>query len=63
MANTWTQKANMPAAVYEGAGASIGTNTYVVGGGDPAAAPGSVKANGKASKGPESFNNKAGYLL
>ena len=40
----------MPAAVYEGAGAAIGTNTYVVGGGDPALAPGSVKAQGKASK-------------
>ena len=52
VANTWTQKANMPAAVYEGAGASIGTNTYVVGGGDPADAPGSVKANRKAAKGP-----------
>ena len=26
----------MPAAVYEAAGAAIGTNTYVVGGGDPA---------------------------
>ncbi len=50
VANTWTQKANMPAAVYEGAGAAIGTNTYVVGGGDPALAPGSVKAQGKASK-------------
>ena len=49
VANTWTQKANMPAAVYEAAGASIGTNTYVVGGGDPAVAPGSVKA---AAKGP-----------
>ena len=50
VANAWTQKANMPAAVYEGAGASIGTNTYVVGGGDPALAPGSVKAQGKTSK-------------
>ena len=50
VANAWTQKANMPAAVYEGAGAAIGTNTYVVGGGDPALAPGSVKAQGKASK-------------
>ena len=52
VANTWTQKANMPAAVYEAAGAAIGTNTYVVGGGDPAAAPGSIKANGKDAKGP-----------
>jgi N-acetylneuraminic acid mutarotase len=52
VANTWTQKADMPAAVYEAAGASIGTNTYVVGGGDPAVAPGSIKANRKASKGP-----------
>ena len=50
VANAWTQKANMPAAVYEGAGAAIGTNTYVVGGGDPAVAPGSVKAQGKTSK-------------
>jgi hypothetical protein len=41
----------MPAAVYEGAGAAIGTNTYVVGGGNPAVAPGSVKAQVKASKG------------
>jgi N-acetylneuraminic acid mutarotase len=52
VANTWTQKANMPAAVYEAAGASIGTNTYVVGGGDPAVAPGSAKANRKGAKGP-----------
>ena len=52
VANTWTQKANMPAAVYEAAGAAIGTNTYVVGGGDPAAAPGSIKANRKDAKGP-----------
>jgi Kelch motif len=52
VANTWTQKADMPAAVYEAAGASIGTNTYVVGGGDPAVAPGSVKANRKGAKGP-----------
>ena len=51
VANTWTQKANMPAAVYEAAGAAIGTNTYVVGGGDPATAPGSAKANGKGAKG------------
>src|SRR4029077_5711420 len=35
---------------YEGAGGAIGTNTYVVGGGDPALAPGSVKAQGKSSK-------------
>src|SRR5262245_65768751 len=52
VANSWTQKADMPAAVYEAAGASIGTNTYVVGGGDPALAPGSSKANRRASKGP-----------
>jgi N-acetylneuraminic acid mutarotase len=51
VADAWTPKANMPAAVYEGAGASIGTNTYVVGGGNPALAPGSsVKAQGKTSK-------------
>jgi N-acetylneuraminic acid mutarotase len=45
--NTWTQKANLPSPVYEGAGAAIGTNTYVVGGGNPADAP--DRAN-KASK-------------
>ena len=50
VANTWTQKANMPAAVYEGAGAAIGTNTYVVGGGDPFSAPGSIKGQRKNSK-------------
>jgi N-acetylneuraminic acid mutarotase len=50
--DAWTQKADIPAAVYEAAGASIGTNTYVVGGGDPAVAPGSVKANQKGAKGP-----------
>jgi N-acetylneuraminic acid mutarotase len=51
VANTWTQKANLPSPVYEGAGASIGNNTYVVGGGDPSLAPGSVKVN---RKGPNS---------
>jgi N-acetylneuraminic acid mutarotase len=52
VADSWTQKANMPAAVYEGAGASIGTNTYVVGGGDPASGPGSAKVT--VPKGPHS---------
>jgi N-acetylneuraminic acid mutarotase len=50
VANTWTQKANIPAAVYEAAGAAIGTNTYVIGGGDPFSAPGSVKGGGKTPK-------------
>jgi Kelch motif len=50
VADAWTPKANMPAAVYEAAGAAIGTNTYVVGGGDPASAPGNAK--GKAPKVP-----------
>ena len=50
VANTWTQKADLPAPRYEAAGGSIGTNTYVTGGGDPFSAPGSVKANGKGSK-------------
>ncbi len=35
VADSWTQMAPMPAARYEAAGAAIGTNTYVVGGGDP----------------------------
>jgi N-acetylneuraminic acid mutarotase len=52
VANTWTQKADLPAARYEAAGGSIGTNTYVVGGGDPFTAPGSVKATRKGAKGP-----------
>ena len=50
--NTWTQKADLPAPRYEAAGAAIGTNTYVTGGGDPFVAPGSINANPKGSKGP-----------
>jgi hypothetical protein len=50
VANTWTQKADLPAARYEAAGGSIGTNTYVTGGGDPFVAPGSVKGQPKKSK-------------
>jgi N-acetylneuraminic acid mutarotase len=39
VADSWTQKANVPSPVYEAAGAAIGTNTYVVGGGDPSVGP------------------------
>jgi N-acetylneuraminic acid mutarotase len=52
VANTWTQKADLPAPRYEAAGGSIGTNTYVTGGGDPFVAPGSIKTSPKGSKGP-----------
>jgi N-acetylneuraminic acid mutarotase len=43
VADSWTQMANVPIPVYEAAGAAIGTNTYVVGGGDPAFAPGRAR--------------------
>jgi len=36
VADSWTQMADVPVGVYEAAGAAIGTNTYVVGGGNPA---------------------------
>jgi N-acetylneuraminic acid mutarotase len=35
-ANSWTQIADVPAPVYEAAGAAVGSQTYVVGGGNPA---------------------------
>jgi N-acetylneuraminic acid mutarotase len=36
LADSWTQMADMPAPVYEAAGAAVGSQTYVVGGGNPA---------------------------
>jgi N-acetylneuraminic acid mutarotase len=36
LANSWTQMADVPAPVYEAAGAAVGSQTYVVGGGNPA---------------------------
>ena len=41
----------MPAAVYEGAGASIGTNTYVVGGGDAGARAWQRQGTGESVQG------------
>jgi N-acetylneuraminic acid mutarotase len=38
-ADSWTRMADIPMPVYEAAGAAIGTNTYVVGGGNPALHP------------------------
>jgi N-acetylneuraminic acid mutarotase len=35
LADSWTQMADVPAAVYEAAGAAVGNQTYVVGGGNP----------------------------
>ena len=39
VADAWTQMANVPVNIYRPASASIGTNTYLVGGGDPSVAP------------------------
>jgi N-acetylneuraminic acid mutarotase len=36
LADSWTQMADVPAPVYEAAGAAVGSQTYVVGGGNPA---------------------------
>jgi Kelch motif/Galactose oxidase, central domain len=36
LADSWTQMADLPAPVYEAAGAAVGSQTYVVGGGNPA---------------------------
>ena len=47
VANTWTPMAPVPVNIYRPASGSIGTNTYLVGGGDPFVAP------GKAQKGPK----------
>ena len=35
LADSWTQMADVPAPVYEAAGAAVGSQTYVVGGGNP----------------------------
>ena len=39
LADSWTQMADVPAPVYEAAGAAVGSQTYVVGGGNPAVGP------------------------
>ena len=39
VADAWTQMANVPVNIYRPASAGIGTNTYLVGGGDPSVAP------------------------
>jgi N-acetylneuraminic acid mutarotase len=36
LADSWTQMADLPVPVYEAAGAAVGSQTYVVGGGNPA---------------------------
>jgi len=36
LADSWAQMADVPAPVYEAAGAAVGSQTYVVGGGNPA---------------------------
>src|SRR5437764_3768803 len=36
LADSWMQMADVPAPVYEAAGAAVGSHTYVVGGGNPA---------------------------
>ena len=36
LADSWTQMADVPAPVYEAAGAAVGSQTYAVGGGNPA---------------------------
>ncbi len=36
LADSWTQMADVPVPVYEAAGATVGSQTYVVGGGNPA---------------------------
>ena len=46
-ADAWTQVADVPVNIYRPASASIGTNTYLVGGGDPFVAP---RASPKARK-------------
>ena len=35
LADSWTQLADVPAPVYEAAGAAVGSQTYLVGGGNP----------------------------
>jgi Kelch motif. len=47
VADAWTQMADVPVNIYRPASASIGTNTYLVGGGDPFVAP---RASPKARK-------------
>jgi N-acetylneuraminic acid mutarotase len=51
VADSWTQMADVPVAIYRPDSAAIGTNTYLVGGGNPSVAPRS-KAR-KAAKGPK----------
>ncbi|PYX04891.1 MAG: hypothetical protein DMG88_23240, partial [Acidobacteria bacterium] len=41
VANTWTQVADVPVNIYRPASGAIGTNTYLVGGGNPFIAAGS----------------------
>src|SRR5581483_10434522 len=41
--DSWTQMADVPIHVYEAAGAAIGTNTYVIGGGNPAVGASATK--------------------
>jgi Kelch motif len=43
VADSWSPVAPVPVNIYLPASASIGTNTYLVGGGDPFVAPGTIK--------------------
>jgi Kelch motif/Galactose oxidase, central domain len=47
--NAWTAMASVPVPIYRPASGAIGTNTYLVGGGDPFVAPGKAR---KAPKRP-----------
>src|SRR5207248_4231516 len=47
VADAWTQMANVPVNIYRPDSAGIGTNTYLVGGGNPSVSP---RASAKARK-------------
>src|SRR5439155_334397 len=52
VADSWTQMADVPVAIYRPDAAGIGTNEYLVGGGNPFVAGKATKAT-KARKGPK----------